>query len=115
MSQPTLEQAIEVIRALPLEDRQRLWEWLGEQARKAAAVRQRGAEAAEELAKFQQAMKWLDENGAHYFGQWVALDGDRLISHGPDGQQVYVAAKAAGVAAPLMKRVVAETLPFGGW
>ncbi len=59
------------------------------------------------------AMGWLRLHSQEYGGQWVALDGDRLIAHGPDAKTVYAAAKADGAYLPLIKYVEpADALPF---
>ena len=67
--------------------------------------------------KFRQAQAWLAANRAIYLGQWVCLDGDKLVSHGADAKQVYAEAKAQGLATPFMEQVQAEeTGPYwGGW
>ena len=64
--------------------------------------------------------KWLVENREKYAGQWVALIGDKLLSHGSDAKAVYAEArkKAAefGEALPLVVLLEREPdLPFGGW
>jgi hypothetical protein len=64
--------------------------------------------------------KWLTENREKYAGQWVALVGDNLLSHGEDARAVYAEAreKAAefGDALPLVVLMEKEPdLPFGGW
>ena len=60
--------------------------------------------------------RWLREHGKEYEGQWVALNGDRLLSHGNDGRQVLAEARRAGVAVPFVVRVEkADELPFAGW
>jgi hypothetical protein len=60
--------------------------------------------------------RWIDEHGSEYAGQWVALDGDRLIAHGPDGREVYRQADEAGVKYPFVVHLPpADALPFGGW
>jgi hypothetical protein len=117
MSQTTLEQVIEAARSLPREDQRRLREWLQEQERQDAQEQQREEHLRQEAEKFRQAMNWLDEHRAQYLGQWVALDGDRLISHGADARKVYAEAKAAGLQAPFVELVTEEEkLPFcGGW
>ena len=33
-------------------------------------------------------LRWLDENQEKYSGQWVALDGHRLIVNGPTAKEV---------------------------
>lgn len=61
--------------------------------------------------------RWLAAHGTEYAGQWVALDGDRLLCHGADARSVYAEArrKATG-SIPLVVRLEAQTeLPFGGW
>jgi hypothetical protein len=60
--------------------------------------------------------RWLAEHGHEYAGQWVALDGDRLLAHGEEAREVYDAAHEAGVSLPLVVRVnPPDQLPFGGW
>lgn len=60
--------------------------------------------------------RWLDEHRADYAGQWVALDGDRLIAHGPDGREVYRQVDEAGVKYPFVVHLPpADAPPFGGW
>lgn len=59
---------------------------------------------------------WLDAHRDEYLGQWVALDGDRLIAHGSDAREVYEAARARGVEAPYLDRVEPKAEAFmGGW
>lgn len=65
----------------------------------------------------QQELNWLRENGPHYAGQWIALDGDRLLAFGTDARDVYNRARLSGVNKPLIVKVpgAREELPFGGW
>jgi hypothetical protein len=61
-------------------------------------------------------MRWLCDYEAQYAGQWVALDGDRLLSHGSDPREVYAEARATGVLVPFV--VYAEGpdgVQWGGW
>ena len=62
-------------------------------------------------------LRWLDENREKYSGQWVALDGDRLIASGPTAKEVYSKAKAEGVEIPFIELVTdPEPVPStGGW
>jgi hypothetical protein len=61
-------------------------------------------------------MEWLKQNGPQYEGQWVALEGARLLSHGPDALEVLKEARAQGVASPLLVEIpLGPELPFGGW
>jgi hypothetical protein len=52
-----------------------------------------------------------------YSGQWVALDGDRLIANGPTAKEVYSKAKAEGFEIPFVELVTDhEPVPStGGW
>ncbi len=61
-------------------------------------------------------MEWLSKHRHEYPGEYVALDGDRLVSHGTDGREVYRQARAAGVKVPFIAHIEpADALPFGGW
>jgi hypothetical protein len=100
---------IEAARALPLEDQRRLREWLEEQEQREAEQQKRQEAVRQQVEKYQQAMNWIREHRDEYLGQWVALDGDRLVSHGTDGKQVYAQARAAGVEVPLLEHVVEIT------
>jgi hypothetical protein len=63
--------------------------------------------------------QWLKAHGAEYAGQWVALDGHRLIAHSNDPRTVFAAvreARQAGVKSPFITRIDSpDDLPFGGW
>ena len=61
-------------------------------------------------------LEWLATESGPYAGQWVALDGNRLIAHGNELAVVSAAARAAGVDKPLLTHLAsADELPFGGW
>ena len=66
---------------------------------------------------FQLAISWIDEHRDEYLGQWVCLDGNKLIANGPDAKQVYRRAKAKGIKIPFIEQVREdETSPYwGGW
>lgn len=126
MEHTTFEQAIEVVKSLPTAERERFSEWFKEQERLdtktnettalESSVQAMPPTLAEREARFQRALRWLEENKARYLGQWVALDGERLLAAGADGKQVYAEALAAGVTVPLLQQINAEDdLPFGGW
>ena len=60
--------------------------------------------------------QWLEEHGNEYIDQWVVVEGDQLVSHGPDGKVVYDAAREAGIATPFLTHVTqSDDLPWGGW
>jgi Family of unknown function (DUF5678) len=59
--------------------------------------------------------RWMDEHAHEYGGLWVALDGDRLIAHGPNAAEVFAAAKADGAYLPLVTYITpADAPPFAG-
>ena len=69
-----------------------------------------------ELSQREKALQWVAENGKRFAGQWVALEGDRLLSSGPGAGDVAKAARALGVRIPSMIRIpVGEELPCAGW
>jgi hypothetical protein len=60
--------------------------------------------------------EWLHLNGPRYAGQWVAIEGDKLVSHGENAKAVLHQARAEGVQHPLLMQIPKEPpLPFGGW
>lgn len=83
----------------------------------AAAERPRpGQSERVEMPDFSPEMRWIKEHKLEYAGQWVALDGDRLISHGMNAKEVFAAADQSGVEDPFFSHLEpADALPFGGW
>ena len=65
----------------------------------------------------EKSLRWMHENRKKYLGQWVALDGDRLIASGSTAKEVYARAKAEGIEIPFVELVTKrESEPFtGGW
>jgi len=137
MSLPTFDQIVEAIGALPPQDRLKLRQWLNSNAADEApnqpttpnggtqntpdievippiAMRRVPSIAPERGVKKE--MNWLREHRAEYANQWVALDGDRLISAGGSAKEVHTAAKAAGVPHALIVLVEPpDALPFAGF
>ena len=112
---PTYENAIEIINALPMPDREKLLDWVEEEKRK-KVKKAKNVKLKDEQKKFSLAMNWIKTHREEFDGQWVALDGETLLASGMDGKKVHAAAQAKGVKTPLMHRVsVKETEPFGGW
>ena len=60
--------------------------------------------------------QWLAEHQREYIGQWVALEGDRLIAHGVNAAEVFAAADASGIERPMVIYVEdPDAPPFAGW
>ncbi len=110
---PSFDQIIKSIEQLPAAEQERIRRWLEDKG--ATNGERHGSQAhANRSAK---SLRWLHENREKYSGQWVALDGDRLIASGPTAKEVYSKAKAEGVEIPFVELVTdREPVPFtGGW
>jgi plasmid stability protein len=61
-------------------------------------------------------VEWLKNHRDEYAGQWVALNGEKLIASGDDLKQVVSTARRLGVPDALMMRVEPnDALPFAGF
>jgi hypothetical protein len=115
MANAAYEQALEIVRALSPEEQQRLFQELRTERRQQTQSVNGGAEV---IHHREREMRWFSDkqNRAQYGGQWVALEGDQLLSHGDDLRQVFAEAKAKGVEVPFTGFVdPLDALPFGGW
>ena len=72
-------------------------------------------QSSEPVNERREEMTWLALESSPYAGQWVALDGHRLVAHGQKLADVRAAATAAGVQDPLLASVPDNDLSFGGW
>lgn len=60
--------------------------------------------------------QWLREHEAEFAGDWVALDGARLLGHGKSAREVLNAARSVGVKCPLVVHIPPQPeTEFGGW
>ena len=50
-------------------------------------------------------LRWVSKHAKEYIGQWVALDGERLIAHSTNHHEAFDAAKADGAYLPLIEFV----------
>lgn len=60
-------------------------------------------------------LRWLVEHAPEYAGQWVAIEGDRLIAHGPNASEVFDAADADGAHLPLVTFVEDPEIMYAGF
>lgn len=61
-------------------------------------------------------LEWIKQHGHEYVGEWIVLDGDKLLGHGPDPRPIVAQARVAGVRLPFAKFITGETGPsMGGW
>jgi len=104
-----VDRIIEEARRLPPDEKRRLREALDREEQAKVQPSDREVDLSREL-------RWIEEHRSEYAGQWVAVRGDRLLSSGTDGREVYKAARAAGDERPFVTRVEqADELPFAGW
>lgn len=114
MENATFEQAKEVVQALLPEDKQRLCQWLLEEEHQQQEKLENGRPAT--ALSFEREMRWLSQYRREYIGQWVALDGDKLVSHDEDLSNVFEQARAQGVNAPFTAFIEDPDQPsIGGW
>ena len=109
MASADVERIVEEVRRLAPDERRRLRELLDREEQASVQPSDCSIDLSREL-------RWIEEHRAEYAGQWVAVRGDRLLSCGSDGRQVYEAARAAGDERPFITRVEpTDELPFAGW
>lgn len=105
-----LDRIIEEVHSLSPAERQQLREALDRETDSAAAA----SKTQPPLRALEQ--RWLAEHRNEYVGQWVALNGERLIVHGKDARTVYRGAREAGITSPFIVRVEPYDEPsMGGW
>jgi predicted DNA-binding antitoxin AbrB/MazE fold protein len=64
----------------------------------------------------QMEQEWLKANASFYQGEWVALNGDQLMSHGTNARMVRDESRRQGVERPLLVRIPDELdRPSAGW
>ena len=110
---PSFDQIIKSIEQLPASEQERIRRWLDE--KETSNGEGDGSQA--HANRSAQSLRWLHDNREKYSGQWVALDGDRLIASGSTAKEVYSKAKAEGIEIPFVELVTErESGPFtGGW
>ena len=107
----TAEEVLENVRLLPKFEREKFFKLV--EAEKKQAIPNDDSKIRGE--KFRLALNWIEEHKEEFDGQWVVLDGDKLIAHGTDSKTVCDEARAKGIEIPFLKRVKAKILPWGGW
>lgn len=120
MSSEVLNELMRRSESLTDEEKMRLANHLASRAGRGQADRPAGTEANGDAStpdpKRLRERQWLLEHSKEYGGQWVALNGDCLLSHGTDGRLVLSEARRVGVDVPFVVRVEkSDELPFGGW
>ena len=109
----SVDEIIKSIAQLPAAEQERIRRWLEEKE----ATNEEGQGSRAHANRSVKSLRWLHQNREKYSGQWVALNGDRLIASGRTAKEVYSKAKAEGVEIPFVELVTEqESVPFtGGW
>jgi hypothetical protein len=116
MSELTVEMILNQITSLPLSEKVRLRVLLDDQLKSASEVKD-GVKFVKPIPvpDPEPSMRWMNEHAQEYGGQWVALDGERLIAHGENAGEVFAAAQADGAYLPLVTFITpADAPPFVG-
>src|SRR5262245_5507813 len=119
MSQPTFEQVLNMAPQWPAAEREKLIRALSRESRErnGPVVDQPGRIVPPPVVSKDRSHEnqWLAENHREYIGQWVALEGGRLMAHGEDAAEVFAAADASGVERPMVIYVEdPDAPPFAG-
>lgn len=113
MPQIAYEQVLSQVRALPLNDRVRLREYLDTNDKDAPLDSAQERVQSCLMRDLSKEYQWIETHREEYAGQWVALKGDQLISHGPHGVAVMEAARNAGHPDAFFKLILpAEELEY---
>ncbi len=108
----TAEEIIENVRLLPKTEREKFFKLIESEKNQDVS---KGEQLKIRNEKFKLALKWIDENKEKYDGQFVVLDGDKLVACGKEAKPLYEKARKLGIESPFVKRIKAKELPFGGW
>jgi len=114
--QTNYEKALELVSSLPPSDLEKLGEWIRTKRHQEENGNAISEQTKEEVRKYKLAKKWIAVHKKEFIGQWVCLEGDELISHGTDAVEVHNQAKAEGIEAPFLERIIDEPEYYSdGW
>ncbi len=117
MSTITAENILKLIEQLPSTERIRLNQLLGQREPAPAKAKPPLDKRVpcEPMPDDTRERQWIKEHKHEYAGQWVALDGDRLIAASPVQQEVWDAVSADSATLPLVHRIPSpDDLPYIG-
>lgn len=116
MSTLTAETILALIEQLPSDERTRLNQLMAQQGEPVKTKPPLDKRVpCEPMPDDKRERQWVKEHKTEYAGQWVALDGDRLIGASPNRMEISAAIKADGAKRPLILRIPSpDDLPFIG-
>ena len=115
MAQTTAELLLAEIAALPSEEREKLRDLLN-RSFSASQVHQGSFIPPFDTQDATPSLRWIEEHSAEFAGQYVALDGDRLVASGTDSKEVIAAVRATGLNGLLFTLIPpADAPPFVGF
>jgi hypothetical protein len=94
---PTAELILAEIAALPADERTELVSLLNRNGKKDGDPRDGVFGKWFDSPDPEPSLQWLKEHREEFAGQYVALDGDRLVAHGTDADEVIAAVRASGL------------------
>ena len=117
MAQATAELILAAIAALPTEEREKLRALLNRRPSSAEnEVQQSAFIAPFDASDSSPSIRWIEEHREEFAGQYVALDGDRLVAYSADPHEVIVAVRASGLNGIFFTLIPpADAPPFAGF
>src|SRR5262249_32421060 len=98
MAQATAELILAEIAALPPEEREKLRAMLNRRSPLTSnEAQQSGFIPIFDTSNPAPSLRWIEEHRAEFAGQYVALDGDRLVAHSSDPHEIIAAIRASGL------------------
>ena len=116
-----VQQVLRQIESLSADEKQSLVDYLKEQMQKdlsGDSTPSSNQDAAQEEPDLYRRLEyeWLRQHRDEYAGQYVALNGNRLVAHAENLRELHRLVKDSGAKRPLFVRIEApDELPFGGW
>ena len=117
MAQATAEVILAEIAALPAEEREKLRTLINRQPSTANGQ----AMPSVFIPPFDAgdpapSLRWIEEHRAEFAGQYVALDGDRLVAHGTEPKEIIAAVRASCLNGLFFTLIPpADAPPFAGF